>query len=525
MERRPIISGCGTATEKISLFVDQHLKPYVKTLPSYVEDDNDFLRKLVQINEQHGPLPDDAILCTMDVTALYTNIPTNEFIAACQHYLSQQHSTTEVEVLSRFMELTLTQNNFELAGKHYIQVLGTAIGTRMAPSGACLFMGRLEENFLSVATKKPLIWLRYIDDVFLIWTHGEEELDKFIAHCNTRHPTIKFTAERSCNSISFLDVMVGLQNGFLETDLYSKPTDTHQYLLWSSCHPKHTKQSLPYGLAFRLRRICSSDDVLATRVDQLKQHLLDRGYPAKVIQKQIQKAIDVPRSEALEPRQTSESKGDERIPFVMTYDPSHSSIASIIKKYLPILHSSNRCKAAISEPPMVAFRRPRNIKDAIVRSAMKPTSQVQSRGFQPCNKCAACEHKHNTCCTQHTVSSQDFSSYVTGQHFNINHPLNCLSTNVIYLINCKKCGQQYVGETKRALKTRLLEHCGDTKHNRDKPVARHFNKPNHTCDDIQIMAIDRPSSTNYFHRLALESKWINILQTSAPLGMNVKSHR
>ncbi|XP_072020239.1 uncharacterized protein [Amphiura filiformis] len=260
-----------------------HLKPYVKTLPSYVEDDNDFLRKLVQINEQHGPLPDDAILCTMDVTALYTNIPTNEFIAACQHYLSQQHSTTEVEVLSRFMELTLTQNNFELAGKHYIQVLGTAIGTRMAPSGACLFMGRLEEKFLSVATKKPLIWLRYIDDVFLIWTHGEEELDNFIAHCNTRHPTIKFTAERSCNSISFLDVMVGLQNGFLETDLYSKPTDTHQCLLWSSCHPKHTKQSLPYSLAFRLRRICSSDDVLATRVDKLKQHLLDRGYPGKVI--------------------------------------------------------------------------------------------------------------------------------------------------------------------------------------------------------------------------------------------------
>ena len=175
------------------------------------------------------------------------------------------------------MELTLTQNNFELAGKHYIQVLGTAIGTRMAPSGACLFMGRLEENFLSDAPKKPLIWLRYIDDVFLIWTHGEEELDNFIAHCNSRHPTIKFTAERSCNSISFLDVMVGLQNGFLETDLYSKPTDTHQYLLYSSCHPKHTKQSLPYGLAFRLRRICSSDDALATRVDQLQQHLLDRG--------------------------------------------------------------------------------------------------------------------------------------------------------------------------------------------------------------------------------------------------------
>ena len=243
-------------------------------------------------------------------------------------------------------------------------------------------------------------------------------------------------------------------------------------------------------------------------------------------QKQSQKAIDVPRSEALEPRQTSENKGDGRVPFVMTYDPSHSSIASTIRKYLPILHSSKRCKLAISEPPMVAFRRPRNIKDTIVRSAMKPApNQIQSRGFKPCNNCAACKHKHDASVTQHTVASQDFVSFVTGQRFTINHPLNCQSTNVVYVITCKKCGTQYVGETKRALKTRLLEHCGDTKHNRDRPVARHFNKPNHTCDDIMIMAIDRPSSTNYFHRLALESKWIDKLQTSAPLGMNVKGHR
>ena len=142
-------------------------------------------------------------------------------------------------------------------------------------------MGRLEEEFLATAPKSPLIWLRYIDDVFLLWTHGEEQLDNFISYCNTRHRTIKFTAEKSKKSLRFLDVMVELRDGYLETDLYSKPTDTHQYLQWSSCHPRHTKESLPYSLAFRLRRICSTDGAFAIRIDQLKEYLSNRGLPCQ----------------------------------------------------------------------------------------------------------------------------------------------------------------------------------------------------------------------------------------------------
>ena len=473
-----------------------------------------------KINEQHGPLPQHTIISTMDVTFLYSNISTDEFIAAAQHSLTHQHSASEVNILTKFMELVLTQNNFELAGDHYIQIHGTAMGTRMAPSGACLFMDRLEEDLLLSTSHKPLIWLRYIDDIFLIWTHGQQELDNFITLANTRHPTIKFTSEQSNDSISFLDVMVTLSDGYLESDLYSKPTDTHQYLKWTSCHPKHTKHSLPYSLAFRLRRICSSQESLSTRVNQLKHHLLDRGYPAKIIDEQIQKAVSVPRSEAL---QYQEKKSCNRIPFVVTYHPTHSTIASTIHKYLPILHTSSRCKEAIPEPPMVAFRRPTNIKDLVVRSTLKaPSTEATNPGFSPCKQCAACKHQHEGHRIQHTVSSNSITSTTSGESFTIHHSLNCMSTNIIYVITCKRCSQQYVGETKRTLKQRLLEHCGDAKHSREKPVARHFNLPGHSRNDITITAVDRPGSTNQYHRLALESKWIKRLQTTAPQGINIK---
>ena len=68
---RPIISSNGHPTERISEFVDYHLKPLVQTLPSYIKDTTHFLLQLQNL----GPLPENAILVTLDVSSFYTNIP------------------------------------------------------------------------------------------------------------------------------------------------------------------------------------------------------------------------------------------------------------------------------------------------------------------------------------------------------------------------------------------------------------------------------------------------------------------
>ena len=113
------------------------------------------------------------------------------------------------------------------------------------------------------------------------------------------HPTIKFTSSFSYNEIPFLDVIVMLLNGRLETDLYVKPTDKHQYLLKSSCHSSHTKQSIPFSMALRLGRICSTDEFFSTRSDALTSHLIHRGYKYRFIKDEIDKVHQIPRSRAL----------------------------------------------------------------------------------------------------------------------------------------------------------------------------------------------------------------------------------
>ena len=103
------------------------------------------------------------------------------------------------------------------------------------------------------------MWFRYIDDIFFIWTHGEEKLTQFFNHCNTFDPHIKFEPTTSTTNIPFLDVQVINDKGKISADLYTKPTDTQQYLNWTSCHQRHTKTAIPYSLALRLRGICSND--------------------------------------------------------------------------------------------------------------------------------------------------------------------------------------------------------------------------------------------------------------------------
>ena len=253
---RPVISSSGYYTENISSFLDFHLKPLAQKVKSYIQDTNDFLKKIANL----PPLPDDLILCTIDAVGLYPNIPHKEGLIAIRKALdTRKDKTISTESLIELAECVLKNNIFEHHKSVFKQRRGTAIGTKMVPPYAIIFMDSLEEDILSNSILKPLVWWRYIDDIFMMWEHGEEELQKFLETLNCYHPTIKFTAEYSRAKINFLDVTVVKKGNQLVTDLYIKPTDTHQYLYASSCHVSHCKKSIPFSQTLRLNRIYSEN--------------------------------------------------------------------------------------------------------------------------------------------------------------------------------------------------------------------------------------------------------------------------
>ena len=177
----------------------------------------------------------------------------------------------------------------------------------------------------------------------MIWTEGSDNLKIFIDYLNNIHPTIKFTSSHSYTNVPFLDVNVSLNNGNIYTDLYTKPTDKHQHLLFSSCHPLHTKKAIPFSLALRLRRICSTYETFKTRAAELTTYLLKRGYNRNFLTKQIQRAADIPRRLTL---QTKDANKPKRT--ILTFNPSLPRISNIIKKHYNLLLPSERCKKLLN---------------------------------------------------------------------------------------------------------------------------------------------------------------------------------
>ena len=113
----------------------------------------------------------------------------------------------------------------------------------------------------------------------MIWNDSEDKLKDFLVYINTVNPAIQFTYSHSFKSVNFQHVLVNLTNdGKISTDLYTKPTDTHQYLHMNSCHPNHVKKAIAFLQATRILRICSDSATAQSRCNELIEYLMRRGH-------------------------------------------------------------------------------------------------------------------------------------------------------------------------------------------------------------------------------------------------------
>ena len=142
---RPIVSACHRPTDQLSNYITHFIQPLVETLPSYIRDS----KHCLQVLESLPPLPENAILVTADVTSLYTNIPHEEGIESVLHYVKLHANTLppdapNPDTIGILLETILKNNNRSFMDKHFLQLVGTAMGTKAAPPYANLFMGRHE---------------------------------------------------------------------------------------------------------------------------------------------------------------------------------------------------------------------------------------------------------------------------------------------------------------------------------------------------------------------------------------------
>ena len=374
----------------------------------------------------------------MDVASLYTNIPNDGGLLAAKTVLDNYRMGRQKpknSSLCQLLEMVLTMNNFDFAGRHYLQVGGTAMGTKVAPSFANTYMGWFENQHVYTYPLQPLIWVRFIDDIFQIWTHGVEEFKKFEHHLNHCVDSIKFETDISSESVHFLDVTVSINDrGEINTSLYTKPTDAHNYLSYFSCHPRNCRDAIPYSQFLRIRRICNDMDDFVFHARSPAKDFLRAKYPREIIQKAFTRAFDLNREDLLKSKLKGVEKKEDNIFLITTHHPGGRLLNNIIQQNRDILDGSSSTRTVLKWKVTQGFRRPRNIRDHLVRARFSnPMDVVQLQPKNPSKSSNRCQRQNCRYCVCLNRSGR-ITSPITKHSYNTPSDVVAVRPTTLYTV-------------------------------------------------------------------------------------------
>ena len=202
---RPIVAGPQCPTHRLSHFLDLILQPFIQFVPAYIRDTTDLLSKLPET------VAEDDIFITIDVKSLYTNISHELGVNAIEYWVMKYPSVTKfpLSFITKGILLILKNNTFQFNGKHYQQVNGTAMGTKVAPVYATLTLGYLEEKlFMNVNQIIKKNYYRYLDDILIIWSPKFGDYNDFLNKMKNLDDHLQFIVDEEGDSVNFLDVNI-----------------------------------------------------------------------------------------------------------------------------------------------------------------------------------------------------------------------------------------------------------------------------------------------------------------------------
>ena len=409
---RPIVSTIGSSTYKIAKRLNNALAPYAQQAISYVRNTTDFLEKLEDVT-----IDDDEVMVSFDVKSLFTSVPVDDAYAAIEQLVRaddhdgvRERTGMGTEAILRLLKLCKSITNFKFRNKHYALADGLPIGSPASPVIANIYMRVFEEKALSTFPfAKPKVWYRYVDDVFAIVkkTHVQNLLDPV----NRQHPSIRFTVETEREGkLPYLDVRVSrVETGEdrLSIEIYRKPTQSSQYLQFSSHHSDNAKSSVARALFERVSYV-TGEEKRKRESGTIEQELKLNNYPHEMIIRERRKAIKKQLDRA-EGRTASDwTTGEETRKKVTISIPYIQGTSEAIRRVLGQLGIRTAMRSS-------------KIKWAIMKGVKDRQKEEEIPG-------------------------------------------------VVYAIGCGDCRKVYNGETRRTAAKRVKEHKSDTKDSTDHSV-------------------------------------------------------
>ena len=469
---RLLTTGCNTAIENLSRFLEVHSAPLTAHLPARIKDTGHLLELIEQINS--NGLPDGLILVSFDVVNMFPNIDNERGLQTLEMaYNKRTTLKPSTECLMEALRICLYCNNSSFNNTHLLQTNGTATGAPNSCSYSDLAVQPIDDAILAekLANFVELFFYgRYRDDCLVLWNGSLERLREFHDFINTLDPYLKFTIEIGGLRINYLDLMIAIREGRLITTVYSKPTDSHLYLQAESCHQEASIKGIQKGVALRLRRICSTIEEFDAKSKEYIAYLVARGHNPYSVQLAFNKVRGKSITQAR--AKVERSKRGDKVIFITKHNPVGPNVQGIIKKHSHILENSMAAKEVFPGGIMLASRREKNLKELLTRAdpySIKTdlTVDLTGMGYKSCTK--VCDS-----CRSFVMEVDRITSSATGKTFRIRREFNCDSKNVIYCAMCTLCLQQGVGST-ADWKPRLRNYKGHINNgHKTCGIVRHF---------------------------------------------------
>ena len=327
---RPIISQITSPTYKVAKVLNQIITPYIpqsNVLKSATE--------FVDIIQSHSPGHD---IASLDVESLFTNVPVDETIKIMLRRVYQSEKepppipekTMEAMLNACTKEAPFTSHRNEL----FRQRDGVAMGSPLGVLFANAYMNEVEERTFE-KTRKPKIYARYVDDIFVaIDKPGQsEELAKALCE----NSCLNFTIEKSKNgSLPFLDVQIKQENNTYRTEVYTKKTNAGRCLNAKGECPDAFKRSVVDAFVKRALTHCSTWRAVHKEIERASQVLTNNGYKDDMVQQVIRDRMNKLYGNNDDNRNQIDSQNKiiiyHNLPYHERYEDEKKAYLAIIKR-------------------------------------------------------------------------------------------------------------------------------------------------------------------------------------------------
>ena len=460
LDGRPIVSGPCFHTRNLSIMIHLILLPCLDCIKYILKDSFDFQQKLDPHCEEGTQF------VTWDIKSLYTSIRHDLFYTAIEYWIGKLGD--RLPLLNRFgrgfileaLKIILECNYFVINSRFWHQIMGTAMGTPAAVVGANLVVAFLEVKLFRLLPQlypKDFVdflmraFFRFLDDLIHKWL-SRFDIQPLYHLLNSLDPDIKFIMDEIKDVSNYMDMTATVVEDMVVFDIYYKPTNSFNYLKYTSCHPKHTKNNIALSLGRRIIKLCSSENH-EKNLTNLRSHLINCDHPADVVDETLAKLFSPP------PPNTKE---EDCITFVRTHNPGQSPNFRILENCLDNLQSPHMKKAFSNKKPLLATRQPRNLRKMLTKAKFNitppPPRPIRQVGLVPCGKCKYCRLGYIVPATEFTLRRGD--KVYTWTYTRL---FTCDSVKVLYVLICIKCEDYYVGKA-NIVKPRISKHASDVRH-------------------------------------------------------------